>query len=103
MPILLSLVSGGAFDATMPFMNAEPILHSGGHAENIDKSGSIRGLIVEESLIGRARLGAFSKKSTKLCKTTLLSASCRSEKRSRSRCKSHQETLQEAVLARPLG
>jgi hypothetical protein len=33
------------------------------------------------------RLGAFRKRSTKLCKTTFLSASCCSEKRSLSRCK----------------
>ena len=51
--ILLSLVSEGAFDAPMPFMNADPISHSGGYAENIDKSGLIRGRIVEESLMGR--------------------------------------------------
>jgi hypothetical protein len=37
----------------MPFMNAVPISHSGGYAENIDKSGLIRGRIVEESLMGR--------------------------------------------------
>jgi hypothetical protein len=49
----LSLVSEGAFDAPMPFMNADPISHSGGYAENIDKSGLIRGRIVEESLMGR--------------------------------------------------
>ena len=53
MLILLSLVSGGAFDATMPSMNADPISYSGGYAENIDKSGLIRGRIVEESLMGR--------------------------------------------------
>jgi hypothetical protein len=37
----------------MPFMKADPISHSGGYAENIDKSGLIRGIIVEESLMGR--------------------------------------------------
>jgi hypothetical protein len=34
-------------------MNADLISHSGGYAENIDKSGLIRGRIVEESLMGR--------------------------------------------------
>ncbi len=61
MLILLSLLSGGAFDATMPFMNADLILYSGGYAENIDKSGLIRGRIVEELLMGRNAAGRFQK------------------------------------------
>jgi hypothetical protein len=61
MLILLSLVSGGAFDATMPFMNADPISYSGGYAENIDNSGLIRGRIVEESLMGRNAARRFRK------------------------------------------
>jgi hypothetical protein len=63
MLILLSIfVSGGTFDSTMPVMNADPILYSGGYAENIYKSGLIRGRIGEESFMGRNTAGPFQKK-----------------------------------------
>ncbi len=48
-------------NATIPFMNADPISNRGGYAENIDKSGLIRGRIVEESMMGRNMAKHFQK------------------------------------------
>ncbi len=80
--------------------NADPITDRGDYAHNFDESGLIRDRIVEETLMGRNWPGAFRKNSMKLWRITFLSASCRREKISPSRCKkSSRNTPRERIFS----
>ncbi len=85
----------------MPFMNADPISYSGGYAENIDKSGLMRGRIVEGSLMGRNAARLFQKEINEIVQDNVPLSFLPLWKKIT--IKMQQETLQEAELARPLG
>jgi hypothetical protein len=86
--------------------NADPIQDRGDYAHNFDESGLFRGQmtqIVEESLIGRNMVRLFQKEINEIVEDHVPPLPAAAKKDQHQDAKSHQETLQEAGSARPLG